>query len=296
MHTIKNIHFSANHRAALGRGGCGEMCVSVKQRAQTLFAFPCRSPLINYHDSLRDFLNLFFIITPVFKEDKVVSGFETSTRAAHSPTAEFHSYKSSNCSASYHLSALVQWRAARPLPEARRPRNARGRAAERTETRLSDALPPAAAEGWAVCPHTARHSLARRKTSVALPRAGGAGALHGAAWETQHQRPSTTANKRPLRMSNCIGLTHLCPNKQQSYENCAKRWRWIFWSQILHTLKRKWNNGRTREGLEQGQGAPQQQGNPDVTMAGAFLTRQLRSIRWLCQVPDWQKHSLLMAS
>lgn len=95
-------------RAASGRGGCGETCVSVKQRAPTLSAFLCRSPLINYHNSLRDCLNLGFIITPVFKEDKVASAFQTSTRATHSHTEEFHCYKSSGCSVSYCLVALVQ--------------------------------------------------------------------------------------------------------------------------------------------------------------------------------------------
>lgn len=71
------------------------MCASANQRAPVLFAFLHRWPLINYHVSLRDFLNLVFIITPILKEDKVVSGFKTPTRAAYSHIEELCGCRSS---------------------------------------------------------------------------------------------------------------------------------------------------------------------------------------------------------
>lgn len=58
-------------------------------------------------------------------------------------------------------------------------------------------------------------------------------------------------------------------------------------------LKQQIKQSKARKGLEKGQGTVQSQRNPYMSkaVAQAFLTHKPRCIRWLCQVPDWQKQS-----
>lgn len=136
MHSTKNMHFSQNQRAVSGRGGCGELWASAKQRAPVLFAFLHRWPSINYYVSLRDFLNLVFIITPILKEDKVVSGFKTPTRAAYSHIEEFCGCRSSGLLRQLLLRDAIKQQHSQ-LQEALKPRSILGCMLQITESHNS---------------------------------------------------------------------------------------------------------------------------------------------------------------
>lgn len=237
--------------------------------------------MINYHVSFRDFSNLFSIITPLFKADKVVSGFETSTRAASSHIPQLALLKNLRLPSQLLLSSLgAIKKKKRQRRQLRDPApSSAARCGEDENKPPKFCLPPEAAEGCSAC---LQHRTAAHTKPLQLPTRGRSGrAAVGAA-----PGPRGTAGARStLPVSKHRALAHTAKTSAVG-GLCVKVFSWF------KCFRRQRPSEARRGGLEEGQAVRQHPGNPRSTTAaaGALLTHQLRCIRRRRQVLDWQKH------
>lgn len=240
--------------------------------------------MINYRVSFRDFSNLFSIITPLFKADKVVSGFETSTRAASSHIPQLALLKNLRLPSQLLLSSLgaikKKKRQRRQLREALRPCSVLGCTVWRRRKQTSRILlAPRSRRGLLGMP---AHRTAAHTKPLQLPTRGRSGrAAVGAALG-----PRGTAGARStLPVSKHRALAHTAKTSAVG-GLCVKVFSWF------KCFRRQRPSEARRGGLEEGQAVRQHPGNPRSTTAaaGALLTHQLRCIRRRRQVLDWQKH------
>jgi len=111
--------------------------VGISQAKSTSpFCFPPQMTLDKLLCLSEGFFNLVFIITPILKEDKVVSGFKTPTRAAYSHIEEFCGCRSSGLLRQLLLRDAIKQQHSQ-LQEALKPRSILGCVLQITESHNS---------------------------------------------------------------------------------------------------------------------------------------------------------------